>query len=398
MTTVAIVMSVVVLAFAAVLRAAGASVVNLPRVEALRRAAEGDERAIRIATLLEDRTVVQPSVSVVHSALLVAAALPAAWAVTALWSGWPLVIALIVVGVAVVFFGDLVPRTLGRNRSTWSYRFSRLLVTAVRFGDTATDIIDPDDDDDDEEDDDDAESDREELELISSVLEFSDTLVREVMMPRTDMVVIDRDKTSDDAFGLMVEKGFSRIPVFGEGVDDIIGVVYAKDLQRMAYTGAPAVGMDDVMRIPYFVPETKLVPDLLRDMQASKVHMAIVVDEFGGTAGIVTIEDLLEELVGEILDEHDPPAPAVERTSDGYRIDARMPIDDLNDLLGVELPDEEWDTVAGLVLELAGRVPIEGEHFEFDGVYLVAERVQGRRVERVRIGRRPLRASEMEQA
>jgi CBS domain containing-hemolysin-like protein len=175
--------------------------------------------------------------------------------------------------------------------------------------------------------------------------------------------------------------------VEGDGIDDIIGMVYAKDLLRLMDEGSEPVAVRDLMRDVFFIPETKPVPQLLREMQSSQFHMAVVVDEFGGTAGLVTIEDLLEELVGEIIDEYDTHAPMVESLGSGeYLVDARMSVDDLNELLGTELPDDEWDTVGGLVLGLAGRVPHEGEHFELDGASLTPERVQGRRVERVKVG------------
>ncbi|MDH3498743.1 MAG: hemolysin family protein, partial [Acidimicrobiia bacterium] len=351
--------------------------------------------------LLEDRVRLQPSISVVHASMLVAATLPAAWALTALLSGTGLAAALVALAVAIVFVGELLPRAFGRDHPrTLAYRLSRLLDIATRVGEKAADMISDVDDDDRPVEDFEAhdEDDRQEIELISSVLEFSDTLVREVMVPRTDMMTVERIRSSDDALDVVVDHGFSRIPVTGAGPDDIVGVVYAKDLLRLMDEGSGPVRVSSLMREPYFVPETKLVPDLLREMQLNKTHMAIVVDEFGGTAGLVTIEDLLEELVGEIVDEYDTEEPMVQAVDDGWVVDGRLSVDDLNDLLGTDFRDDEWDTVAGLVLELAGRVPVEGEHFEHDGVVLEPQRIQGRRVGRVKVGRRRKASAELEQA
>ena len=270
------------------------------------------------------------------------------------------------------------------------YRLSSLLRLAVSLGNRVVDLID-DDDDDDKTDDpqgDHDEVDREEIELISSVLEFSDTIVREVMVPRTDMIALDADLTSEEALDLVIEHGFSRIPIVGDNIDDVVGLVYAKDLLKLMDTRSEPKPVMEIRRTAHHVPETKPVAELLREMQASQVHMAIVVDEFGGTAGLVTIEDLLEELVGEIVDEYDTEAPMVENLEGGeFLIDARLSVGDLNELIDASLPDDEWDTVGGLVLGLAGRVPMVGEQFELDGAVLTPECVQGRRVERVRVAR-----------
>ncbi len=206
------------------------------------------------------------------------------------------------------------------------------------------------------------------------------------MVPRPDMVTVNADESSEHALDLVLEEGKSRIPVFGDDTDDILGVLYARDLlQRWDDEAGPRQARD-LMRDAYFVPETKRVPDLLREMQANQIHLAIAVDEFGGTAGLVTIEDLLEELVGEIADEYDEEEPMVVQETDGsYLIDARLDIDDLGELIGSTIPDEDWDTVGGLVLGLAGRVPAEGEKFEFNRYTLTVERVQGRRVAQIRL-------------
>jgi magnesium and cobalt exporter, CNNM family len=228
----------------------------------------------------------------------------------------------------------------------------------------------------------------EEKELIHSIFEFGDTLVREVMVPRPDMVVAPIDAGVTEVLNLVLRHGYSRIPVFRESIDQIEGVVYAKDLLRHLHAGKADVALDKMMREPYFVPETKKVSDLLREMQQRRVHIAIVLDEYGSTAGLVTLEDLLEELVGEIADEYDREEPEIVPLQDGrYRVDGRVAVDDLNELLDVDLPNEEWDTVAGLMYGLLGSVPTQGETVAFDGLRFTAEKVQGRRIAKILVER-----------
>jgi CBS domain containing-hemolysin-like protein len=220
--------------------------------------------------------------------------------------------------------------------------------------------------------------------MIHSVFELGDTIAREVMVPRTDVVWIERTKTVRQALALALRSGFSRLPVIGENVDDVVGVVYLKDLVRRSQNGSDSRGpkVEEVMRPPTFVPESKPVDELLRDMQAQRIHIAIVVDEYGGFAGLVTIEDILEEIVGEIADEHDAfQRPPVEKLSDGsIRVTARLPVEDLAELFGVELPeDDDVETVGGLLARELGRVPIEGASADVGGLRLVAESRGGRR-------------------
>ena len=388
MTGLALIVSAVLVAVTAVLRAGGASLVRTPRADALHDAAEGNRRAAIVAELLEERTRIQPALSPVLTGLLVLAVIPATWAFVRMFDGWALLLVLLAMAFLLIVIVDVVPRTVGRSRPrSLAYRYSRLLSWAIAVGDATNDLVA--DEEDELEADAAAGTEAEELKLISSVLDFTDTLVREVMVPRPDMVTITGDASTAEALDLVLEKGRSRIPVTGQGVDDIAGVIYARDLLQMLDEGTPDRPCTDVARHPYFIPETKRISDLLREMQENQVHMAIVVDEFGGTAGLVTIEDLLEELVGEIADEFDREEPMVTPIGAGeYLIDARLDVDSLADLFDTELPSEEWDTVGGLVLGLAGRVPREGEAFEYDGLELTADRVQGRRVAKVRVAKR----------
>lgn len=384
MTMIALAASAVLLLVTGVLRAAGASLVRTPRADALHDARDGDARAVTVAQLLDDRPQLQPALGISHTSLMVLAAIPATWALSRVFTGVALAGGLLVLGLVLVLGGDLVPRSLGRNRPRrLAYRWAWLLRPAIDLGRAAADLIPevddyPDDASDDEE--------AAERELISSVLEFSDAVVREVMVPRLDMVTLDGTASTDQALDVVIEAGRSRIPVLGDGIDDVVGVLYARDLLKLYDEQSPPMPSRELARRPYFVPETKPVPDLLREMQVNQVHLAIVVDEYGGTAGLVTIEDLLEELVGEIVDEYDDEAPMVTQLEGGdYLIDARLAIDEVEELIGASLPADEWDTVGGLLLGLAGRVPKEGESFELAEHVFTAERVQGRRVSRVRL-------------
>ncbi len=205
-------------------------------------------------------------------------------------------------------------------------------------------------------------------------------------MPRPDMVSLDAQLTVSEALEVALAAGRSRLPVYVENVDDVVGIAYAKDLMRAEHDTKGAEPVRQHARPAHFVPETKRLTSLLREMQERQVHLSIVVDEYGGTAGLVTLEDLIEELVGEIVDEYDVEEPPYERRDDGSLVvNGRMAVDDADDLLGAQLPQGAWDTVGGLVLDLAGHVPAEGEAVEADGFRLVAERVQGRRIGRVRI-------------
>jgi CBS domain containing-hemolysin-like protein len=227
-----------------------------------------------------------------------------------------------------------------------------------------------------------------EKELIHSIFEFGDMIVREVMVPRPDMTVAPVGASMHDVLDLILQLGYSRIPVYQDTIDDIVGVVYAKDLLRHLHAGKADVELEKIMRPAFFVPETKKVSDLLREMQRRQIHIAIVLDEYGSTAGLITIEDLIEEIVGEIADEYDQEEPEVVPLEDGcYRVDGRMSVDDLNDLLDVELPNEEWDTVAGLMYGLLGAVPTQGERVAFEDMTFTAERVQGRRIAKVLVER-----------
>ncbi|RLV56617.1 HlyC/CorC family transporter [Aeromicrobium phragmitis] len=224
--------------------------------------------------------------------------------------------------------------------------------------------------------------------MIQSVFELGDTIVREVMVPRTDLVFIEQHKTLRQAMSLALRSGYSRIPVVGENLDDVVGMAYLKDITKRVFDNHVAETtekVDSISRPCMFVPDTKKVDDLLREMQAERTHVAIVVDEFGGTAGMVTIEDILEEIVGEITDEYDTEPDERERLSDGsWRVSARFEVDDLEELFGTPVEDDDVDSVGGLMAKYLGKVPIPGSVVEIDGLRFEAQAPAGRRN---RIGR-----------
>ncbi len=230
----------------------------------------------------------------------------------------------------------------------------------------------------------------EEKELIHSIFEFGDTIAREVMVPRPDVVAIEDDKTLRDVQALVLTHGYSRIPVYHDDLDDVLGFVFAKDVLKALHQGKVDMPLRDIVREAHVVPESKKVADLLREMQRERFHVALVTDEYGSVTGILSLEDLLEELVGEIADEYDREEPQMAEVSDGvYRVSGKTAIDDVNELLESDLPDEEWDTVAGLVLDLFGKIPNPGEETSFQGLSFRAEEVNGRRVATVLITRLP---------
>lgn len=221
-----------------------------------------------------------------------------------------------------------------------------------------------------------------EREMVRSVLELGDTITRAVMVPRTEMITLTAGTGMRKALSLFLRSGYSRVPVVGESVDDLVGVLYLKDVVRRLHTveGSDDDAIDELVRPPVFVPESKPVDDLLRELQRGSSHLAVVVDEFGGIAGLVTVEDAVEEIVGEVVDEHDRSAPEVEALGDGsFRIPARLPLDELGELFDIDIEDDDVDTAGGLLAKALGKVPLAGSSAEVAGLMLQADRVEGRR-------------------
>jgi len=388
--------------------------VSRSRIDELRKDGNGNEkRAQLLLTVLEDRPryvnvlFLLSTIANVTSVILIGYVAVRALTSADGWSVWLSLVVVIAAMVVVAYVGlGVAPRTLGRQHADRialiSARPTRFFATILgpittllivignaltpgkgfREGpfDTAAELremVDLAGADDLIED--------AERKMIHSVFDLGDTFAREVMVPRTEMVFIERHKTLRQAISLSLRSGFSRIPVIGENADDIVGVIYLKDMVRRTFEHHEAEreeNVESLMRPTSFVPDSKPADELLKDMQAARVHMAIVVDEYGGTAGLVTIEDILEEIVGEIADEYDTAAPEVTQLDDDrYRVLARMNIDDFAELTGIEIDSEEEgvDTVLGLMAKRLGRVPIPGAEVVEDGWQLVAERGAGRR-------------------
>ena len=261
-----------------------------------------------------------------------------------------------------VWLGNIV--TPGRPRTT-AFTSEEQLLSMVDEA-TEFDVLDADD-----------------RELIHSIFEWGDTVAREVMIPRTDMVTVENDATAEAALGLMLARGLSRVPVTGQDADEILGVVHLRDVARLLHerpASSTSVTVAQLSRPPLFIPDSKKANDTLRQMQQEQNHLAMVVDEYGGIAGLLTLEDLIEELVGDIADESDREAPGVEEVREGvYRVSARYPLDELGDLFDMEVEDEDVDTVGGLLTKSIGRLPKRGDVAHRAGLVLTADRTDGRR-------------------
>ena len=396
--------AVIVLALGALLSAGESALLRFTRAAADDLIEEGRRGAARVRRLAEHRTRVLGALSVARVAVDMLAAVLITLAASGLVRAWWQVLALallaniILLGVVV----GLSPRTYGRRNPagtllalggllTWVDVLAapqRRLVSRTRRPESAPtdaetreavnedlrEMIDEIGETDTIED--------EDREMMRSVVELGQTLVREVMVPRTDMVTIDAHKPASAAMRLFIRSGYSRVPVIGEDADDVRGILYLKDVLRRlaAHPEHEALAVAGFARDAEYVPETKPADDLLREMQTGRFHMALAVDEYGGTAGLVTMEDLLEEVVGELTDEHDPELPEVVEVAPGtYRVPARLALDELGELFDPEIDDDDVDTVGGLLTKAIGRVPLPGAAGDTQGVHLQAEEATGRR-------------------
>jgi CBS domain containing-hemolysin-like protein len=387
MTALAVTIAILLVLLSAWLRAAGTAITRIPRADALRDASDEVKGAETVAELLEQRENIVPAVGVVASAFLVVGAVIVTAAVAGDLTSAGVLMFAAAIGLVAFLVGDLVPRRLGRlNPTGLAYRSHRILAWSVRVGGWANELLpEAENGYEEEEHVDEDEADEHERELIDSVLEFGETIVREVMTPRPDMVTVDVDDSIQDLIELSTSEGYSRLPVMSNG--DVVGMVIVRDLLSMLTSnGDRPETVVDVMRPVDFIPETKMASALLAELQENHIHQVVVVDEYGDVVGLVTIEDLLEELVGEIADETDQDEALIVVQGDGWWVDARLDVDDLCKVTGVEPPDDyEGDTVGGLVLGLAERVPEEGETFTFERLALTVTRMQGRRVAEVRV-------------
>ncbi len=396
--------AVIVLALGALLSAGESALLGFTRAAADDLIEEGRRGAARVRRLAEHRSRVLGALSVTRVAVDMLAAVLITLAASGLVRAWWQVLALallaniILLGVVVGFS----PRTYGRRNPagtllalgrllTWVDILAapqRRLVSRTRRTEAAPtdaetreavnedlrEMIDEIGETDTIED--------EDREMMRSVVELGQTLVREVMVPRTDMVTIDAHKPASAAMRLFIRSGYSRVPVIGEDADDVRGILYLKDVLRRlaAHPEHEDLAVAGFVREAEYVPEMKPADDLLREMQTGRFHMALAVDEYGGTAGLVTMEDLLEEVVGELTDEHDPELPEVVEVAPGtYRVPARLALDELGELFDLEIDDDDVDTAGGLLTKAIGRVPLPGAAGDIQGVHLLAEEAAGRR-------------------
>jgi len=226
----------------------------------------------------------------------------------------------------------------------------------------------------------------EEREMIDSIFEFGDTIAKEIMVPRMDIVAAEKNTPVSKILRTVLHEGFSRIPIYDKTIDNIVGVIYARDLLIHYSKGKTKITLSKVIRPAFYVPETKKVIDLLKELQKRKIHMAIVVDEYGGTAGVITIEDMLEEIVGEIFDEYDLEEVLVERIDpNNIRVDAKVDLDEINEVLEIDLPDAEYESIGGFVFNLFGKIPAAGEKIDYNSLTFTVEQVVKRRMSKILI-------------
>jgi len=393
-----------------VVAAAEAAVVSAGRVRLRGLAGKGVPRAEALHRYVDERASVLGALAVARNAAVVVATALALFLISRHTEhSWPVLIAIAAGSVLVLVALDALPRlVVARAPEAWGLRLVPVIGAArAVFGPLSWAIDhslgsvvghngDGASEDEAEtilrlvEDEEGEEIEEDERQMIRGIIEMDETIAREIMVPRIDIAAVGEDATIDDALQVIVQKGFSRVPLYDETIDNITGIIYAKDLLRcLAESRRPA--LKDVARPPYFIPESKKVDELLAELRASKVHIAIVVDEYGGTAGLVTIEDLIEEIVGEIQDEYDREEAPIERLNESEAIlDARVSIDALTELFGFEATDEdEYDTVGGFVYHHLGKVPIAGDEVRVDGLTLRVLSVVGRRIKKVRARRVP---------
>jgi CBS domain containing-hemolysin-like protein len=238
----------------------------------------------------------------------------------------------------------------------------------------------------------------EENEMIQSIFALGDTVVREIMVPRTDMAYVTVDATVHEVLSSIIACGHSRIPVFDGSIDNIVGLVYAKDLLKFWGMDESAVVLKNILRPPFFIPESKNLEELLHEFKKKRIHIAIVIDEYGGTSGLVTIEDLLEQIVGDIQDEYDVEEEWLVEEADGAAVvDARLPIEELEEHFGIEIEREKFDTVGGLIFHLTGRIPAVGEEVENGSILLTVLEADERKISKVRITRLPEKVEETQE-
>jgi CBS domain containing-hemolysin-like protein len=397
----AIILLVLCLCLVVFVAAAEAGLITVSRARIRLMAGRGIPRAEILQTYITERSTMLSALAIARNLAIVAGAALAV-SIFAQEDGhrWEIIAGIVIGGLALSALLEAIPRALvARNPEWWGLRLAPLMgAFKVVFGGVGrlvllpTRVVSRPSTDEEEEmlrfleiEDAEGEIEDEERKMIRAVFDLEETAVREIMTPRTDFVAAEADANVDDVVRLIISRGFSRIPLYEDNLDNIVGIVYAKDLFRYLAEGRMPKQLRDIARPAFFVPESKRLDDLLTDMRKQRVHMAIVVDEYGGTAGLVTIEDLVEEIVGEIEDEYDRiEHPIVRISDDEALLDGRVSVYDLNELFNAEIEAEDFDTVGGCVFHMLGRVPTVGDVVHADGLTLTVLSVDGHRVRRVR--------------
>lgn len=400
---------IILLCLSAFFSSAETALFSLNKVRILHMADEGNKKAQLIIKLLEDPNLVISTVLIGNNIVNIGASAIATSLAIEIWGSRGVGIATGVMTFLVLVFGEITPKTFAaQNAEKWALTiiditrilgivFSpliKLLALLTNFmlkftGNKAKQ--DPFITEDElkllvnvgQEEGLIAESERA---MINSIFEFDDTLVKEIMTPRIDIIAADSNEPLANIVSIAIDAGHSRIPVYEETIDNIIGIIYAKDLLKIINKKFDEFETRKLMRPPYYIPETKKVRDLLAELRQAKVHMAIVIDEYGGTAGLVTIEDVIEEIVGDIQDEYDLEEESIVMLSNGSILaDARASIYDINEALDIDLPDDDYETISGLVFHLLGHIPNEGEEISLGDINIKVEKTLGRRVDKVKV-------------
>ncbi|MGZ6308688.1 MAG: CNNM domain-containing protein [Ktedonobacterales bacterium] len=398
--------------FAAMSAAAETALTSVNRIRLRSLAEEGDARAKRILRVLEQPQNFLSTILIISNVSVIVASTVATILALDLFSDYGEIISTILLSLIVLIFCEITPKTAAvQAPERWARaligpvetvsRVLRPLVSlltfitggivrffggqTVRRGPFLTEeelrmLVEVGEQE--------GVLEEEEREMIHNVFELADTSVREVMVPRIDMVTIEADAGVDEAIGIIIQGGQSRIPVFDDSIDNIIGVLYAKDLLRVMATHERPKAVRQLVRPAYFVPESKRLDDLLHELQQQRVHMAIVLDEYGSVAGLVTIEDLVEEIIGDILDEYDKEEKIFERISDNeFIVDAKISLDELNEELETNLTSEDYETLGGFIYAQLDKIPTIGDTVHYDGLTLTVLGTKGRRITKVKIVR-----------
>lgn len=403
---------IVSLLLCATTSAAETALTSVSRIKLKNMAEEGDKKALEIERLLAEPNIFLSTILVVNNVAVIVASSMATVLALSFSQSLGELIATIVMSLVVLIFCEITPKTAAVQnplrvarlmvglvrRAAWFLRpvvwlLSTITTFLVRLlggqvvhrGPFVTEeelrlLVTVGEEE--------GVLEEEETEMIHSIFEFADTTVREVMIPRIDMVTLQSDATVAEAVDMALQGGFSRIPVYEENIDNIIGVLYTKDMLKQLREGHNALPIRDLVRPAYFVPETKKLDDLLREIRQKRVHMVIVVDEYGSVAGLVTIEDLVEEIVGDIQDEYDREEKLYEQvTKDEYIFDAKISIDEFNDVMGTDLEDEDYETLGGFLYAQLDKIPTVGDAITFKGLKFTVLTTRGRRITKVRVER-----------